>query len=123
MCWLIGHAAGTGAESRHMQSRAVAATLLAGLFSYGIENIASLTLKPLMLPSSWSSVLLSGYWLANSGVRRGPGCRSTRSLDCTCCDRVSKSLAKLGSRLRGSCGSPRPIWPRGLGKAGQIADT
>src|SRR5205814_1052240 len=32
--------------------------------------------------------------------------------DCACCDRVSKSLAKPGSRLRGSCGSPRPIWPR-----------
>jgi hypothetical protein len=51
MCRLIRQTAGTGAESRHMQSRAVAATLLAGLFSYRIENIASLTLKPLMLLS------------------------------------------------------------------------
>jgi predicted ATPase len=37
---------------------------------------------------------------------------ATSPPDCACCDRVMKNLAKLGSRLRGSCGLPRPIWPR-----------
>ncbi|MBV8240952.1 MAG: hypothetical protein JOY75_09145 [Hyphomicrobiales bacterium] len=61
----------------------------------------------------------TGSSTAGAIRERSPSDAATSPPDCGFCDRVSKSSAKPGSRLRASCGSPRSIWPRVWEKPGR----